>query len=120
MASLAGVTLSFRGTFLDRVWALNAPAYARLAPLGKIVGVPFFVLGATMFVAGVGWFGRRDWAWRLAVAIIAIQVAGDLVNALRGDFLRGGIGFLIAGALLYYLFSGGVRAAFGLRKEILR
>jgi hypothetical protein len=73
MASLAGTTLVWRDSILDRVWAINAPAYARLAPLGKTVGIPFLLLGATLAVAGAGWFKRRLWGWRLAVAIIATQ-----------------------------------------------
>ncbi|MBZ5680938.1 MAG: hypothetical protein LAO24_12615 [Acidobacteriia bacterium] len=44
--------------------------------------------------------------------IIATQVLGDLVNLVRGDFLRGGVGFFIAGALLLYLLSARVRAVF--------
>jgi hypothetical protein len=50
--------------------------------------------------------------WLLAVAIIATQVVGNLVNVLRGDFVRGGIGFVIAGALLFYLLRPDVRSAF--------
>jgi hypothetical protein len=97
MASLAGTTLVWRDNILDRVWAINAPAYARLAPLGKTVGIPFLLLGATLAVAGAGWFKRRLWRWRLAVAIIATQVLGDMVNAFMGHLVRGGVGFVIAG-----------------------
>jgi hypothetical protein len=43
MALLAGTTLIWRGTFLDHVWAVNAPAYRQLAPFGKTVGVPFLL-----------------------------------------------------------------------------
>jgi hypothetical protein len=110
MASLAGTTLVWRDTILDRVWAINAPAYARLAPLGKIVGIPFLMLGVFLAVACMGWFKRR--VWGLALAIIAIQVLGDLVNVFRGDVVRGGVGFVIAGALLVYLLRPEVRAAF--------
>jgi hypothetical protein len=89
MASLARTTRVCQGTILDRVWATNAPAYGRLAPFGKTVGIPFLLLGATLAVAGAGWFKRRVWGWRLAVAIIAIQVLGDLVNAFMGDLVGG-------------------------------
>jgi len=41
MASLAGATLIWRGTILDRMWALNAPAHRQLAPFGKTVGIPY-------------------------------------------------------------------------------
>jgi len=37
------------------------------------------------------------------VGIITTQVLGDLVDFLMGDFVRGGTGFAIAGALLFYL-----------------
>jgi len=112
MAFLAGTTLVWRGTILDRIWVLNAPAYARLAPFGKTVGIPFLFLSATLLLAGIGWFSRRLWAWRLAVAIIATQVLGDLVNLLLGDFVRGGVGLVIAAALLFYLLRPRIRAAF--------
>ena len=76
------------------------------------MGIVFLLLSGLMAVAGIGWFRRRHWGWRLAVAIIAVQVLGDLVNFLRGDFIRGGIGIVIAGALLCYLFSGNVKKIF--------
>jgi hypothetical protein len=88
MASLAGATLIWRGTLLDHMWTLNAPAYKQLSPLGKTVGIPFLVLSATLAAAGVGWFGRCLWGWRLAVVIIATQVLGDLVSILLGHFVR--------------------------------
>jgi hypothetical protein len=117
MASLAGVTLIWRGTILDRMWAINAPAYRKLAPFGKTVGIPLLLLGATMAVAGTAWFRHRLWGWRLVVAIIATQVLGDLVNAFIGDLLRGGVGFVIAGLLLVYLLRPEVRAAFATGDE---
>ena len=112
MAFLAGTTLVWRGTILDRMWAINAPAYRQLAPFGKTVGIPFLLFGATLAVAGTGWFKRRVWGWRLAVSIIAVQVLGDLVNAFMGDLVRGGVGFVIAGALLVYLLRPQVKCAF--------
>ncbi len=111
MASLAAITLLWRGTALDGVWALN-PAYKELTPLGGSVGILFMLLGATLTVAGVGWFRHRLWGWRLAIAIIATQVLGDVVNYVRGDFLRGGIGVIIAGGLLLFLLRSKIRAAF--------
>jgi hypothetical protein len=112
MASLAGTTLVWRGTTLDRLWTLNPRAYKELAPHGKAAGIPFVFLGVTLVVAGMGWFKRRLWGWRLAVSIIAVQVLGDLVNAFMGDLVRSGVGFVIAGALLVYLLRPEVRAAF--------
>jgi hypothetical protein len=85
MASFAAITLLWRGTALDGLWALNPTAYKQLAPLGRMVGILFLTLSATLITAGIGWFRRRLWGWRLAIAIIATQVLGDVVNCVRGD-----------------------------------
>jgi len=112
MSGLAGTTLVWQGTTLDKVWGLNPTAYRKLAPLGRSVGPLFLLLSATMFVASLGWFKRRLWGWGLAVGIISTQTAVDAVNLVRGDYLRGGMGFAIAGALLYYLLHPKVRSTF--------
>ena len=112
MASLAATTLLWRGTALDRLWTLNPTAYKQLTPLGRIVGILFLVLGAALITAGIGWFRRRLWGWRVAVVIISTQVLGDVVNCVRGDWLRGGTGVIIAGALLLFLLRPRIRTAF--------
>ena len=114
MASLAATTLLRRGTALDRIWDLNPIAYTRLSPLGYPVGILFLLLGAALTTAGIGWFRRRLWGWKLAVTIIATQVLGDVVNCFRGGLLRGGTGILIAGALLLFLLRPKIRATFAL------
>lgn len=112
MASLAATTLLWRGTVLNRVWTLNPAAYRQLYPLGTKVGLLFVLLSAALLTSGIGWFRHRRWGWRLAVAIIAIEVLGDIFNIVRGDLLRGAIGVIIAGALLLYLLSPRIRASF--------
>src|SRR3984893_3704380 len=112
MATLAGTTLSWPGTSLDRLWALNPTAHKQLATFARPAGILFLVLAATLALAGTGWFKRRLWGWRLAVAVIATQVLGDLVNCFRRDYWRGSVGFSIATALLFYLLRPAVRAVF--------
>ena len=112
MASIAGTTLTWPGTFLDRLWVLNPTAHKPLATFAKPAGILFLLLAVVLAMAGTGWFKHRLWGWRLAVAVIAIQVLGDLVNFFRGDYLRGGVGFSIATALLFYLLRPVVRAVF--------
>src|SRR5689334_17986175 len=41
MAALAGTTLVWQGTALDRLWVLNKSAYMQLAPIGRLVGTLF-------------------------------------------------------------------------------
>jgi len=120
MACLMGTPLIWRGTLLDHMWALNAPAYKQLSPFGKTVGIPFLVLSAALAAAGVGWFGRRLWGWRLTVVAIAIQILGDLVGIFMGHFVRGATGVTITGGLLFYPLRPEVRAAFVARRTIER
>ena len=120
MASFAGTTLIWQGTFLDHIWVLNMPAYRQLAPFGRTAGVLFLILSAALGVAGVGWFERQLWGWWLAVVIITTQVLGDLFSIFMGHFARGAAGVLIASALLLYLLRPVVRSAFVVRRVIER
>jgi len=112
MAALAATSLIWRGTLLEPMWRLNPDAYQKLAPLGAVVGMAFVFLSAMLAAAGIGWFRRRFWGWVLAVAIIATQVLGGVVNLLRRDVIGGATGIIIAGALLWYLLQPAVRAFF--------
>jgi hypothetical protein len=113
MATLAGITLVWRGTALERMWTLNPRAYERLTPFGKLGGIAFMLLGTILAVASMGWFKRSLWGWRLAVAIIATQVLEDLVSVSLGRIVEGGIGAIVAAALLFYLLQDPVRSSFG-------
>jgi hypothetical protein len=119
IALLAGISLVWTGTALDHIWRLNPSAYQHLAPLGKLVGIPFLILSALLALAAIGWLQRHLWGWRLTVAIIATQVLGDAVNLVLGHFLQGATGVLIAGALLLYLLRPQIRAAFLTRTCLL-
>jgi hypothetical protein len=112
MAFLAGTTLTWKGTGLDRIWHLNPVAYQRLAPLGKIVGIPFLFLSALLAITAVGWFKSRLWAWWLTVAVIATQVLGGFGNLLLGQVLEGATAIISSGAILLYLTRPSVRGAF--------
>ena len=112
MAAVAGITLVWSGTALDRIWALNKLAYAVLSPIASFVGPLFLVLSTIMVSIIVGWFRRKRWAWWLAIVILGSPVLGDIVNLARGDFLRGSAGIVIAGALLFLVVQREVRDQF--------
>ena len=112
MATFAATTLLWPGTRLDRAWELNQTAHRQLAPYGAFAGLLFLLLSAALLASAIGWFKRRRWGWMLAVVIIAVQAGGDLVNAVRGDLVKGAVGVAIAGAMLGYLLQPAVRMAF--------
>jgi hypothetical protein len=111
MASYAAITLLKPGTFLDRAWKLNPVAYAQLRPLAPLIGVPFLTLAAALFLAGLGWFQRRRWGWILGTAIMAVNLAGDLIHLATGD-PKSAVGVAIAGLLLIYLTRPAMRSFF--------
>ncbi len=61
MASIAGTTLTWPGTFLHKLWVLNPTAHKQLATLAKPVGILFLLLAAVLAMAGTGWFKHRIW-----------------------------------------------------------
>jgi hypothetical protein len=113
MASYAAFTLAVPGTFLDAAWRLNPVGHAALSSLGRIMAAPLLLLASVLLVAGLGWFRRRRWGWVLGLALIAINLAGDLSNLVfREELLKGTIGVGIAGLLLTYMTRASVRNYF--------
>lgn len=112
MAAYAALTLLRPGTFLDELWALNKQAHIQLAALGRIAAIPFTIVSIALACAAVGWFRRRRWGWVLGTSIIAVNAAGDVVNLAIGEHLKGTVGIIIAGLLLFYLTRPGVRNYF--------
>lgn len=117
MAMLAGITLTWPGTPLDRVWVLNPRAYSLLASTGKPVGLLFLCLSIALAFAATGWLKRRQWGWQLAVAIIGTQVLGDFASIFLGRTVEGAVGVTVAGALLYYIARRRVRDAFAVNPK---
>jgi hypothetical protein len=117
MAAYAAITLLKPGTLLDGLWVLNKTGHAQLASLGKGAGLGFVVLSALLCAAAVGWFRHRYWGWALGSTIIAINAAGDLVNLVIGEHLKGALGVAIAGLLLFYMAKSRVRDYFAPRMK---
>lgn len=103
MLAYAAFTLFVPGTILDRAWVLNPEAYVRLSRLGRMMAVPFVVTAVLMVAAAIGWLRRKYWGWMLGVFIIAMNILGDVMNAIRGEWVKGGVGFVIAGILLIFM-----------------
>jgi hypothetical protein len=112
MASYAGVTLGVPGTALDRAWVLNPTAHEQLVRLGRWAAIPFAGLALALLATGVGWFVRRRWAWMLGVAIIAMNLAGNLGQLAIGERWKGAAGVVIAGLVLGFMTRRNMREYF--------
>jgi uncharacterized membrane protein YfcA len=103
MALIAGITLLFTG------------AYSRLFPLRAVIGPLFLLLSALLIATAIGWFRRRKWGWTCALIIMALQLLGDFVNILVGEFVKGALGIAVVTVLLFYLLRRSTRRAFSSR-----
>ncbi|HXN47728.1 MAG TPA: DUF2127 domain-containing protein [Bryobacteraceae bacterium] len=117
-AAVAGCSLLFPGTLLDRLWELNKPGEEFFRALGRIAGVPLMILGAAMLAAGLGLLRGRNWAWWFAVVLFAIHIPLDVVaSVVTGDWLRSARGVLIPAVGLYALTRRIVRRYFAHERQ---
>lgn len=112
MASLALLGLLFPGGALEPIWRLNRYAQVALMEL-RWWGVGLMLVVATACaLAALGVWIRAPWGHRLALTVLAVNLLGDVSNAvLRGD-LRTLIGIPIGGAIIWYLVNPRTRAQF--------
>mgnify|MGYP001355565148 CR=1 FL=1 len=115
MALLALLGLLFPGGALEPIWRLNRYAQVALMEL-RWWGIALMLVVATACaLAAVGVWIRAPWGHRLALTILAVNLLGDLSNAvLRGD-LRTLIGIPIGGAIIWYLVNPRTRSQFEFR-----
>lgn len=109
---IAFVSLLFPGSFLEPMWRLNPRAREGFASIGAwaVVLMCAVCIACALTAAGL-WRGAR-WGYRLAVALLAINLLGDVVNAVLGTEPRAVIGIPVVVAIFTYLMSSRVRRFF--------
>jgi hypothetical protein len=115
----SAVALVFPGSFLEPMWRLRPRARADFGSMGLRAPVLLALVCVACASAAAGlWSGRR-WGHRLAAALIAINLIGDVANSVFGTEPRALIGVPIAALFLLFLATARVRAFFaaGGRKE---
>ena len=110
-----GIGLVFGGTALTGALAAAGQTSAVSAGAVAVSGIIAIVVGVLYLVLGVGLFQLKGWAWMLGVALsIASIVLGVLEIALKYSTVSAQlIGMVFSVIILVYLFTPGVRAAFG-------
>ena len=84
MSFISSVALLFPGSFLEPMWRLNPRAREGFAGIGAWAVVLMCGVSALCALASVGlWRGAR-WGYWLAVALLAINLLGDILNVLLG------------------------------------
>ena len=112
MASLAFLGLLFPDGPLEPMWRLNRHAQVGLLGLGWWGVLLMLVVAIVCALAAIGLARRTRWGHRFAVTAIAVNLLGDLLNAVVLGDLRTLIGIPIGGAVIWYLMSSRTRAQF--------
>jgi hypothetical protein len=112
MASLAFLGLLFPDGPLEPMWRLNRDAQVGLLELGGWGLLLMFVVVIVCVLVAVGLAKRARWGHRLAVTAIAVNLLGDLLNAVVLGDLRTLIGIPVGGAVIWYLMRSRTRAQF--------
>jgi hypothetical protein len=113
MSGAAGVALLVPGGILEPMWQLNPEARSGLLSMGPWAIALMGTVSLACALAAVGLWIRARWGRRVALAILAVNLVGDVGNAaLRGDPCTL-LGLPIAAGLIAYLLSPRVRAYFG-------
>jgi hypothetical protein len=105
MAALSAAMLLFPGTGLNRLWQLNPQAKQGLTGLGTGGVALMLAVCAACTAASFGLWRCTRWGLWLAVAILGINLAGDLGNAVVLHDWRTLVGLPIGGAMILYLIA---------------
>jgi|SRR6266853_1212818 len=106
------VSLLFPGSFLEPMWRLNPRAREAFASVGAWAVVLMFAVCVSCALAALGlWRGAR-WGYRLALALLVINMLGDIANVILGTEPGAVVGVPIIIAILTYLMSRRVRRFF--------
>src|SRR5438477_5329530 len=96
------VALLFPGGALEPIWRLNPDAHIAFQQLGKLSILLMFAVGVACAAAAIGLGKGARWGIPLALAILFINLVGDLLNAFVRRDLRTLIGLPIGGAMIAY------------------
>jgi uncharacterized membrane protein (DUF2068 family) len=105
MSGLTAVLLAFPGTALDQVWRINPAAQAALQPMDGWAVLLMATVCASCAIASVGLWRLRPWGYWSALIVLAVNLIGDVLNALIAQDWRTLIGLPIGAAMIAYLVS---------------
>jgi hypothetical protein len=112
-ASLISViSLSFPGSFLEVVWRLNPHAREGFGRMGgwSIALMSVVFVACLLTLIGL-WRGQR-WGFGLALAMLIINLIGDIINVIAGTERRALVGIPIVLVLIIYLLRSKTREYF--------
>ena len=114
---VASISLLFPGGFLEPVWRLNPRGREALGAIGVWAVMLFLAVCSACALAAVGLWRGALWGYVMAIIVLSINLAGDLINVISGTEPKAAIGIPIAGLILYYLNKQRVKQFSGKSKS---
>jgi hypothetical protein len=111
-SGLSAISLLNPGGSLEPMWRLNPRAREAFAGMGAWAPLLLGAVCLACAAAACGFFAGRRWGYRLGVALLLVNLAGDLVSGALGAEPRAFAGVPVVALLLWYLSSSKVRAFF--------
>jgi hypothetical protein len=112
---VACVSLVTPGGLLEPMWRLNPRAQEALERAGPAGPTLMSLVSVACGYAAVGLWSGKPWGYRSAVALLIVNLLGDIVNVFFGMEPRAIVGIPIVAALLAFLATRHVRSYFGAR-----
>jgi len=113
IATFVGFSLLVPNPLMDRMWTLNPAAESTFRAWDGWAGVFLIALGIATLAAAIGLLKRKKWAWWFAIALFAINGAGDVFGFfVTRDLLRSGSGVIVGCTFLWALGRSRVREYF--------
>jgi uncharacterized membrane protein (DUF2068 family) len=108
----AALSLLLSRTFLIQMWRLNPRAQIGLAASGGwgILLLALVCIGCAL--AAVGLWRTKIWGYRIAIAMLLINLTGDIYNTVSGNEPRAIIGIPIVLLILAFVTPRKIRQHF--------
>ena len=96
--------LAFPDGVLEPIWQLKPEARTDFQSMGPLAFLLMSVVGSACALAAIGLTKRAPWGWRLAIAVLTVNLFGDATTALLRYDYPTLIGLPIGGAMILYLW----------------
>jgi hypothetical protein len=103
MCALTLLALAFPDGILAFVWRLKPEARTDFALIGNYAFLLMAAVGLACAFAAIGLARRARWGHLLAIAVLSVNLLGDLLTTLIRHDYRTLIGLPIGAALIIYL-----------------
>ena len=111
-SGLSLISILNPGGPLEPMWRLNPRAHEQFSHMGLWAALLLAPVCLACGASAYGFLKGKRWGYWMGISLLAVNLAGDLINAALGIERRAVIGIPIVALLLWYLSSKRVKAFF--------